>query len=274
MKSLLFFTMATCLSLFSCQQNDIAGDFDSENVKLKLLDNSQNSSNFILYYQLDLNSGDSRAAYSSNGCVDISDDGYALLPYSDDNILSGRFIVTEKGQNKYNLYNLNNISINYDVFENTYIGMTTWNEYREFSNEKSAIELKPIQSKIQILTDEDDFIAAQAAGIEKDKIKTEVILHTGNGLVNIPNIGQIGKKIIIGEKPYILLFENDIIVYEKELKSIDLHLSDTDGWNLILPFHNLPMRPDITMSITGARLTSDVSFNITINPGFDGEINN
>ena len=274
MKRLLFFTMATCFSFFSCQPNDVAGESDSENVKLKLLDNFQYPSNFILYYQLDLNSGDNRAAYSSNGCVDISDDGYALLPYSDDNILSGRFIVTEKGQNKYNLYNLNDISINYDVLENTYIGMTTWNEYREFSNEKSAIELKPIQSKIQILTDEDDFIAAQAAGIEKDKIKTEVILHTGNGLVNIPNIGQIGKKIIIGEKPYILLFENDIIVYEKELKSIDLHLSDTDGWHLILPFHNLPMRPDITMNITGARLTSDVSFNITINPGFDGEINN
>lgn len=270
MKKIALIALAMCFAASSCQEENLENiPQQNEQVTIRVQLPSDDS-DYVLNYSLQARQEISRAGQLLTGAEEIGPDGKVTLPVGHDDVLGGRLVVTEKGQQAYNLENLEHIVVDYNEGTDAYIGQLDWNNYNNKDGNK-PVEVLPMKAKVQILTSTEDFECAVKSGLDRETLTTQAVIVSENGEMRIPNSRELGTVLQIEGQDKVLLYENDFIVYEKCLQQMKLRVMDGEGYEYDFPLYNLPVCPGSTTLVAGVSLTSETKFEIIINPEFDGD---
>ena len=274
MNKIALMTMAMSFAMASCQEETIENLQPAQPEVMTLniqLPETTDSRTYVLNYELHACETSGRSAQVWTGSEEIGLDGKVTLPVTPEEVAGGSLVVTEQGQSAYALDDLRNIKVDYNVGTQSYIGQLKWEDCLTVGDSETPIVLDPIKGKLQIVTDTDDFQAAISSGIDAATLQADAYILIDSSQIVVPNSRKAGEKVQVNDKTMVLLYENEFIVYEKGLQNVKFRLKDGDGYEYDFPLENLPMSPGNTTMVAGVSLTSDIHFNVTINPVFDGE---
>lgn len=133
-----------------------------------------------------------------------------------------------------------------------------------------TLEFSSAISRVCIWTTQDDWEAAMRAGLREGELTATLVTGRGETILNSVTVGE-PRSLENGN--YRTLFETDIIATQNGLLEGELVLEGDNGLRNVIGCDNFPVGPGKMSVLAGRMLTVDVTFNITINPSFDGEYN-
>lgn len=125
---------------------------------------------------------------------------------------------------------------------------------------------------VVLLTTKEDAEAAAAAGVDLADVTAVMHLEDGDKVIAVPSTGTSGEVWKDEEgNEYCLVYKNSVWVDEDRLAVGKVTLSLDGEEFLDISIDNMPLRKNGTSVYADRLLTTDVIFNITINPAFDND---
>ena len=196
------------------------------------------------------------------------------------------FWLQEKDETGYDIADLKNIKVDYSDANRKEAYCGVLKNYSAKDNETKDILLRSPFSRINVFTENRDAEDARKAGVDISKCTCSFMMdavadtyHPLTGEVSctkkndmqIPSTYHHKKELSTDGKEYSLLGSVSFLVQDKELVNTTAVLSSEDISPIEIVLNNVPVRKSSATDITGCFLTTEVTFNVSIEPNFNGE---
>lgn len=190
----------------------------------------------------------------------------------------------------FNTEDLKSVSIDYSKFKGTEdIWYAVLDDVSSRNGTPLKIDLHSPFTQVSVLTSPEDAEAAARCGLDVDSIRSEVVFnqcpdvfHPFSGTVsysgntkslNIPSFHSPDSTFTTEKGSYRYLSTVRFFSEKKQTASFNVMLHAGGFDPISVPMYNVPVERESCINILGEYLTADVTFNITIEPGFEGEEN-
>lgn len=270
----------------SCQMVELDSDDGMDKystVKLKLNldkvrpDVQAADADYLLYYKFNLDEGarlSPDARYEGVLSICLTDE-YLHIDKVDARVDEACFWMQRSDEAAYDYKDVQNVKVDYtdmgrnDAWSAKISGLSR----SSGSSHPIEVSLESSFATVLVMTTKDDMQAARNAGLDIEDCVTTFMLRQPDGsVVEIPNMGTIGEVWTATDgQQYILLYKNHIWVQENGLVNGEITISkDGNTFNRI-DCNNLPVKKGGHTVYANRFLTSDVNFNISISPTFEGD---
>ncbi len=190
----------------------------------------------------------------------------------------------------FNTDDLKSVTIDYSKLKGTEdIWYTVLDDVNSRSETPLKIDLHSPFTQVSVLTSSGDAEAAARCGVDVDSICSEVIFnecpdvfHPLSGTVSysgdtkslkVPSFHNPDSTFTTEKGIYRYLSTVRFFSEEKQTTSFNVTLYSEGFDPISIPMYNIPIKRESCISILGEYLTADVTFNISVEPGFEGEKN-
>lgn len=286
--------MAALLFITSCN-NEQESTLQDSTVQINLTSLDRYPQNMLLTYGLYPKNGNnavSRSAYTeirtlplptgTNPVIDIpltGTDTYDIILW-----------IQPEDCKAFNTDDLKSVTIDYSKFKGTEeIWYTVLDDVNSRSGTPLKIELHSPFTQVSVLTSSGDAEAAARCGLDVDSIRSEIIFnerpdvfHPFSGTVSysgdtkslkVPSFHSPDSMFTTEKGSYRYLSTARFFSEKKQTTSFNVMLHTGNFDPISVPMYNVPVERGSCINILGEYLTADVTFNITIEPGFEGEKN-
>lgn len=196
------------------------------------------------------------------------------------------FWMQQKGENGYDISELKSIKVDYSNINRKEAYCSVIENFSPSKKDTLSLSLRSPFAKLNILTEKEDTDDARKAGVDIDECRCGFIIDevadtyyplsgtassTKKKRVEIPSSAVPNVTFTENGKDYRLLGTSVFLAEDRELTNFTSVISGEDIEPIEMEFDNVPVRKSFSTNIIGRFLTTEVRFNVTIEPNFNGE---
>lgn len=198
------------------------------------------------------------------------------------------FWLQDKEETAYDINDLRYIKIDYSNIDRKEAFVGILEKFLPETEDSIQVILKNPFAILNIYTEKEDIEDAARAGLDINGCKysflvdeladvysplTSSVSFSDSKRQEIEIVSRNSKDIpsLTEEKEYCLLGRALMLVGDRELTNIKTILTGENISPIKTVFNNIPLRKSFNTNIMGRFLTSEVAFNVTIEPSFNGE---
>lgn len=198
------------------------------------------------------------------------------------------FWLQDKEETAYDINDLRYIKIDYSNVDRKEAFVGILEKFSPETEDSIQVILKNPFAILNVYTEKEDIEDAARAGLDITRCEysffleeladiysplTSSVSFSDSKSQKVQIVSRCSKELssLTEEKEYCLLGSASILIEDRELAKVTTVLTGENISPIKTVFNNVPLRKSFNTNIMGRFLTSEVTFNVTIEPSFNGE---